>query len=67
MFGGNNPVLELIKCRLAKAEIYLTLATVFHRFDMELFETTRADVDPKRDYFVPGLKGKSEGVRVLVK
>jgi hypothetical protein len=53
--------------KLAKAEFYLTLATVFHRFDMELFETTRTGIDPKRDYFVPGLEGGSKGVRVLVK
>ena len=53
--------------RLAKAELYLTLATVFYRFDMELFETTRADIDPSRDYFAPGLKGESKGVRELVK
>jgi hypothetical protein len=52
--------------RLAKAELYLTLAAVFYRFDMELFETSRADVDPARDYFVPGLEGESKGVRVLV-
>jgi hypothetical protein len=58
----------LIWCggRLAKAELYLTLATVFWRFDMGLYQTTIADVEPRRDCFVPGLEGESKGVRVLV-
>lgn len=59
--------LTLNICRLAKAELYLTLANVFHQFDMKLFETTRADVDPKRDCFVPGLEEESKGVRVLIR
>lgn len=54
-------------CRLAKAELYLTVGTVFHRFDTELFETTSADVDPKRDYFIPTLEVEGKGMRVLVK
>ncbi|KAK5126470.1 hypothetical protein LTR85_010706 [Meristemomyces frigidus] len=41
---------------LAKAEIFLTLATVFRRFDLELFETDRSDVDAAHD-FVSKAKG----------
>lgn len=52
---------------LAKAEIYLTLAAVFHRFDMELYETDRSDVDIVHDYFNPSPKDDTKGVRVLVK
>ena len=57
-----------IKCRLAKAELYLTLANVFRRFEnQELYETTRMDVDLKRDMFLPYPDLTSKGVRVLFK
>ena len=52
---------------LAHAEIYLTLAAVFRRFDLELFETTREDVDTAHDFFNPSARLDSKGVRVLVK
>ena len=52
---------------LAKAEIFLTLAAVFHRFDMELYETDRSDVEVVHDYFNPAPKDDSKGVHVLVR
>jgi cytochrome P450 len=52
---------------LARAELYIALAQVFRRFDLELFETDRSDVDIKHDFFVPHPKLDSKGVRVLVK
>ncbi|SMR47054.1 unnamed protein product [Zymoseptoria tritici ST99CH_1A5] len=52
---------------LAQAEIYLTLAAVFGRFDMEIFETTRADIDVAHDFFNPQPRKGSVGLRVLVK
>jgi len=52
---------------LAKAEIFLTLAAVFHRFDMELYETDNSDVEVVHDYFNPAPKDDSKGVWVLVK
>ena len=52
---------------LAHAELYLTLATVFHEFDMELFETTREDVDVVHDAFSAAPRLNSKGIRVLVK
>jgi len=52
---------------LAYAEIYLTLAAVFRRFDLELFETTREDVDIVHDFLHPSARLDSKGVRVLVK
>ena len=51
---------------LAYAELYLTLACVFRCFDLELFETTRADVDPQHDFMVPSPRLESKGMRVLV-
>jgi cytochrome P450 len=52
---------------LAHAESYFTMAAVFRRFDLELFETTRDDVDIAHDFFNPVARLDSKGVRVLVK
>ncbi|KAL9084937.1 MAG: hypothetical protein Q9165_007803 [Trypethelium subeluteriae] len=52
---------------LAHAEICLTLAYLFRRFSLELYETTRADVDIVHDYFTGFPRLDSKGVRVLVK
>ncbi len=53
---------------LAKAELYLTIATVFSRYeDQELFETTRMDLDLKYDMFMPQPDKRSKGVGVLFK
>ncbi|KUJ13489.1 cytochrome P450 [Mollisia scopiformis] len=53
---------------LAKAELYLTVATIFRRFDnMELFETTSRDVVPKHDHFIPHPEMDSKGIRVVYK
>lgn len=51
---------------LAQAEMHLTLATIFRRFDTELFKTSRREVDPKKDFFVPVPESRN-GVRVLVR
>ncbi|KAL9622284.1 MAG: hypothetical protein Q9160_003295 [Pyrenula sp. 1 TL-2023] len=52
---------------LAYAELYLALAAIVRRFDLELFETTLADIEPEFDAFVPIPKAESKGVRMLVK
>lgn len=52
---------------LATAEIYLTLATVFRRFDLELFETTARDAEIAHDFFIPHGHADSKGVRVVFK
>ena len=51
---------------LAQAEIYLTLAALFRRFDMELYQTTRDDIDVAHDFFNPQPRKGSEGLRVIV-
>ncbi len=51
---------------LAQAEIYFALAYLFRRFNMSLYETTRADVDIEHDFFTAFPKLDSQGVRVLV-
>lgn len=52
---------------LAYAELYLTFAHVFRRFEMELFEMKRErDIDMKYDFFVPSPSKESLGLRVLI-
>jgi hypothetical protein len=59
--------IDLTTCSLAKAELYLALATVFRRFEnQKLFETTRAkDVDLQHDFFLPCAALDSKGVRII--
>lgn len=56
-----------IGVHLAYAELYTVLATIFACFRLELFETTRRDVDPRIDYFIPKPEHGSLGVRVVIK
>ena len=60
---------KLILCSrnsLAYAELYLTIASIFRRFEMELVDTTIEDVRTVHDFFVsaPGLN--SHGVQVRI-
>lgn len=48
---------------LAYAELYLTLAHLFRRFDLELYQTTPEDMEWK-DVTVPRMKGH---LKLLVK
>ena len=52
---------------LAYAELYVTLATMFRRFEFELFETVREDVDAAHDFMVPHPRLSSKGMRVMVR
>ncbi|KAI9883757.1 MAG: hypothetical protein M1823_004458 [Watsoniomyces obsoletus] len=56
-----------IGMNLAFSEIHHILAAVFRRFDLELYETTRRDVDTQHDFVIPLPALDSKGVRVLVK
>jgi cytochrome P450 len=58
---------QCLGINLATAEIYLTLATVFRRFNMELFDTTAYDAEVAHDYFIPHCAKDSKGVRILFK
>lgn len=51
----------------AFAEMYIVLANVFRRLDLELFETERDAVDIYSEYFIPRPKPGTKGVRVTVK
>ena len=50
----------------AYAELYLTLAAVFRRLNLELYQTTRADVDVVHDFLVGVPRLDSKGIRVTV-
>ena len=52
---------------LATAEIYLTLAIVFRRFNMELYKTTERDAEIAADFFIPHGYSDSKGIRVVFK
>ncbi|KAF3490689.1 putative cytochrome P450 [Arthroderma uncinatum] len=52
---------------LAYMELYVALATIFRRHNLELFETIRSDADFVLDFVVPVPRLESKGVRVIVK
>ncbi|CAG8978292.1 hypothetical protein HYALB_00010291 [Hymenoscyphus albidus] len=53
--------------RIAYTELYLTLAMLFRRFELELFDTIRErDIDLRRDCFLAEAMPGSQGVRVKV-
>ncbi|KAK2734149.1 hypothetical protein FQN57_001864 [Myotisia sp. PD_48] len=57
-----------IGMNLAKAEIFIAIATLFRRFDFELCNTTRDDIDVHHDLFIPRPKNlKTMGVQVRLK
>ena len=56
-----------IGMNLAYMELYVSLATLFRRHELELFETDRSDVDFIFDIVVPMPRKDTKGVRVLVK
>ena len=52
---------------VAQAELFIGLAGVFRRLEMELYETGIRDVEMAADYFLPMADKNSKGVRVIVK
>jgi hypothetical protein len=52
---------------LALAEIYLLVATLVMKFDFELYQTDKSDVEFDRDFTLPHVRPGSQLVRVLVK
>lgn len=58
---------QCIGINIAYAELYIGLASLFRRFEFELFETERADVDLAHDYVSAHAYHGSEGVRVMVR
>ncbi|OOQ91241.1 Trichodiene oxygenase [Penicillium brasilianum] len=52
---------------LAYAELYLAMATLIRRFDLELFETTEKNIEFARDFGTPFPNEGNYCIRVLVK
>ncbi|KAI0387173.1 cytochrome P450 [Hypomontagnella monticulosa] len=52
---------------IALAELHIGIATLFRRHELELFETTRRDVDMAMDKITARPWKGSKGIRVLVK
>jgi hypothetical protein len=47
-------------------EIFLAIAHVFRKFQLEIYETDRSDVVLAHDFFLPSPKISTKGVRVKV-
>ena len=52
---------------LASAEIYLAIASVFRQFDLDLYHTTRDDIETVHDFFNPAPRVGVKGLRVLIR
>ncbi|KAL8685638.1 MAG: hypothetical protein Q9218_007635 [Villophora microphyllina] len=58
---------QCIGISLAYAELYMTVATIFRRFELELFETDGSTVEYSRDHFNAMPEKRCDSVKVLVK
>jgi hypothetical protein len=47
-------------------EIYLAIAHIFRRFELELYETDRSDVVMVHEFFLPAPVLTSKGVRAKI-
>ncbi|SPQ25754.1 5cb44c17-3a3f-4ee3-b57f-18f095ecc721 [Thermothielavioides terrestris] len=54
-------------CSLAFAELYITIATVFSRYEFDMFERDETDVRMAHAYLVPYAKWESKGIRATVR
>ena len=66
IYLSNQLILHLLISSLAWAELYLTIAILFSRFDFSLHETTNDDIAFAADQWLPGHKSHN-GVRVTIK
>jgi len=55
-----------IGMHLAYAQLYMSLAAMVQRYDLEMYETDDSDATPTRDLFTAGVKLESKGIRVIV-
>jgi hypothetical protein len=49
------------------AEMHIMLATIFRRFDLQLVDTQRDDIEFERDFMLPMPKAGYQNVKVAVK
>jgi len=57
---------QCLGMELAYAELFLATAVIQRRFDTEIFETDRDDIDPLYDFFVAAPKLGSQGMRIMI-
>ncbi|KAI9376045.1 cytochrome P450 [Aspergillus egyptiacus] len=57
---------QCIGINLAFAELYMTVATLFRRYNMKLYDTTEDDVRLHSDMILPHAKKGSKGIRVTL-
>lgn len=55
-----------IGMHLAYAQLYMSIAAVVQRYNLEMYETDDSDATPTRDLFTAGVKLDSQGIRVIV-
>ncbi|ETI26947.1 hypothetical protein G647_10046 [Cladophialophora carrionii CBS 160.54] len=55
-----------IGMHLAYAQLYMSVAAVVARYNLEMYETDDSDATPTRDLFTAGVKLDSKGIRVIV-
>lgn len=61
-----NVLIPMIRYSLAFAELYMMIAFLFRRFELELFETTPENIRVVRDYILPHPEEGTWAVRVKV-
>lgn len=67
MVSFGKGTINCLEKNLALAEIIIALATLFRRFEWELYETTYEDIKIVRDLVAPDVSKESKGIRVLVR
>lgn len=55
-----------IGIHLAYAQLYMCVAAMVQRYNLELYQTNDSDATPTRDLFTAGVKLDSQGIRVIV-
>ena len=55
-----------IGMHLAYAQLYMCIAAMCGKYDLEIYQTDETDVTPTRDLFTAGVHLKSKGIRVMV-
>jgi hypothetical protein len=61
-----NQLFTTDACSLAYAELFLVIATIVRRFDMELYETPKRNIDLARDLGTPYPEKGNLSVRAVI-
>ena len=63
-FGKGTRV--CVGMHLAQVDLYLTIGNLFHRFNIELYDTTEEDIRFTHDFFSLDASKAAQGLRVMV-